>query len=59
VRFPLGSHTGIVVARFPNDTPVASLNEAIAPAVRDLSDEGISGNMAIIEAGRTHVRRAH
>jgi predicted nuclease of predicted toxin-antitoxin system len=59
VRFPLGSHTGILVARFPNDTPVATLNEAIAAAVRDLADNDISGNLAIIEAGRTRLRRAH
>jgi predicted nuclease of predicted toxin-antitoxin system len=58
VRFPLGSHAGIVVARFPNHTPVSTLDEAIAAALRDLSDDDLSGNLAIIEAGRTRLRRA-
>ena len=33
LQYPLGSHAGIVIARFPNETPVEVLNQAIVSAV--------------------------
>lgn len=57
VRFPLGTHHGIIVARFPNDVPVGTLNDALLAAVRALSDEEIAGNLVIVEPGRVRLRR--
>lgn len=57
VRFPLGTHGGIVVARFPNDMPVSSLNEAILAGLRALTDDEIAGSLVIIEPGRVRLRR--
>jgi predicted nuclease of predicted toxin-antitoxin system len=57
LRFPLGSHPGIVLARFPNEVPTAKLNDAILQAVRSLTDEEIAGNLIIIEPGRIRLRK--
>jgi predicted nuclease of predicted toxin-antitoxin system len=38
LRFPLGTHVGIVVARFPNELSTSALNQAILEAVRELSE---------------------
>jgi predicted nuclease of predicted toxin-antitoxin system len=57
LRFPLGSHSGIIVARFPNEVLTAKLNAAILQAVQSLSDEDIVGNLAIVEPGRIRLRK--
>ena len=57
LRFPLGTHAGIVVARFPNEVPTATLNQAILQAVQGLSDEDTTGNLVMIEPGRLRLRR--
>ena len=56
LRFPLGSHDGIIVARFPNETPVEALNQAIVRSIQSLRKEDIGGNLVIIEPGRVRVR---
>jgi predicted nuclease of predicted toxin-antitoxin system len=57
VRFPLGTHHGIIVARFPNDMPVRSLNEAIIAGLHGLTDDEIAGSLVVIEPGRVRLRR--
>jgi predicted nuclease of predicted toxin-antitoxin system len=57
LRFPLGSHPGIIVARFPNEVPTAKLNAEILQAVQSLSDEDIVGNLIIVEPGRIRLRK--
>src|SRR5512143_4158740 len=41
LAFPPSSHHGMVVARFPNQTPIRILNEAVLAAVRSLTDDEI------------------
>jgi predicted nuclease of predicted toxin-antitoxin system len=57
LRFPLGSHPGIVVARFPNEVPTTKVNAAILQAVQSLSGEDIVGNLIIVEPGRIRLRK--
>lgn len=57
LRFPLGSHPGIVVIRFPNEVPTAKLNATILQAVQGLSDEDIVGNLIVVEPGRVRLRK--
>lgn len=57
LRFPFGSHQGIVVARFPNEIPTSRLNEAILRALQSLAAEEVEGNLIIIEPGRIRLRR--
>lgn len=57
LRFPLGSHSGIVIVRFPNELSTTTLVEAILTILRSLSDEEILGNLLIIEPGQIRLRR--
>ena len=58
LKFPLGQHFGIVVARFPNEIPPREMNKDIVVNLRDLGDEDFKGNLIILEPGRIRIRRA-
>ena len=58
LAFPPATHHGVLVARFPNTTPVRVLNDAILAAVRALTDEDIDQVVVIIEPTRIRLRRA-
>jgi predicted nuclease of predicted toxin-antitoxin system len=59
LRFPVGAHRGIVVARFPNEVSTTTMNEVIAEGLRGLSQEEIVGALIVIEPGRIRVRRSN
>jgi predicted nuclease of predicted toxin-antitoxin system len=58
LRFPLGQHFGIVVARFPNEMPPREINKEIMARLKDLRDNEFQGNLIILEPGRIRIRRA-
>jgi predicted nuclease of predicted toxin-antitoxin system len=58
LAFPPGMHHGVLVARFPNETPVRTLNDAILAAIRALTEEDIRHAVVVIEPGRVRLRRA-
>ena len=57
LQYPLGSHAGIVIARFPNETPVEVLNQAIVSALDALAPDELVGCLVIIEPARVRIRR--
>jgi predicted nuclease of predicted toxin-antitoxin system len=57
LTFPLGSHHGIIVSRFPNELPTWRINEEILHGLKSIKDEEIKGNLIIIEPGRVRIRR--
>jgi Domain of unknown function (DUF5615) len=57
LRFPLDTHNGIVVARFPNEISSEALNGAILMALRDMSPEEIKSRLVIVEPGRVRLRK--
>jgi predicted nuclease of predicted toxin-antitoxin system len=57
LSYPTGSHPGIVIARFPSETPVSTLNDAIVAAIAGLSQEEIRGALVVVEPGRIRLRR--
>ena len=57
LRYPLNSHSGIVVARFPNELPTEITNPAIVRAILELTSEEVHGSLVIIEPGRVRIRR--
>jgi predicted nuclease of predicted toxin-antitoxin system len=57
LRFPLDTHHGILVARFPNEVSSETLNGAIATALRDMSPEEIKSRLVIVEPGRVRLRK--
>ena len=57
LEYPLGSHAGIVVVRFPNEAPVGTVNAAVVDALRTVADEELPGSLVIVEPGRVRLRR--
>jgi hypothetical protein len=57
LRFPLNTHHGVLVARFPNEVSSEVLNGAIAMALRDMSPEEIKSRLVIVEPGRVRLRK--
>src|SRR5262245_2773459 len=57
LRYPLGTHSGIVIARFPNELPVEALIAAVVAALSSFSDDGLGGSLVIVEPGRIRLRR--
>jgi len=55
--FPLGTHAGIVVGRFPNSVPTATLNDELVHQLQQLSGQNLEGILIIVEPGRVRVRR--
>jgi predicted nuclease of predicted toxin-antitoxin system len=58
LRFPLGQHFGIVVARFPNEMAPREINREIVTSLRDLGENEFKGNLVILEPGRIRIKRA-
>ena len=57
LRFPLGQHFGIVVARFPTEMGPKEINREIVASLRDLRENDFKGNLLILEPGRIRIRR--
>lgn len=57
LQFPLGSHAGIVVTRFPNTLPTPLVNQQLLNGLFVLEGQTLTGILIIIEPGRTRVRR--
>jgi predicted nuclease of predicted toxin-antitoxin system len=57
LKFPLGQHFGIVVARFPSEMPPREINKEIVASLKDMRDEDFKGNLIILEPGRIRIRR--
>ena len=57
LQFPLRSHAGIVVTRFPNTLPTSQVNQQLLNGLLVLEGQSLTGILVIIEPGRTRVRR--
>jgi len=57
LKFPLGAHYGIVVARLPNELSAPKRVQEIAHALADLKDESLEGALVVISPGRVRIRR--
>jgi hypothetical protein len=56
-RFPLRTHPGIVVVRFPNEISNDVMNAAILAALGNTTPREIEGHVLIVEPGRVRLRR--
>jgi predicted nuclease of predicted toxin-antitoxin system len=56
LRFPLGSHAGIVVVRVPDELSTARMHQELLRGLASLSGEELAGALVIIEIGRVRVR---
>ena len=57
LRFPLGSHCGLVVVRCPNEVTAPSVNAAVAEALERVSDAEMFGALLIVEPSRVRMLR--
>ncbi|MBK9262569.1 MAG: DUF5615 family PIN-like protein [Polyangiaceae bacterium] len=55
--YPLGTHAGIIVTRYPNETPITDLNAAILNAIRSLLEDDLRGALVVVEPHRIRIRR--
>ena len=58
LRFPLGTHAGLVVARFPPHTLARRKSRILTRWVVPLAENDVVGNLLIIEARGVRIRRA-
>jgi predicted nuclease of predicted toxin-antitoxin system len=57
LRFPLRTHPGIVVVRFPNEISHEAMNDAILTALENTDHQEMVGHILIIEPRRVRLRR--
>ena len=57
LHFPVGSHSGIVVAHYDNEISTSELNNQIMNAFDTLTEEDFKGNLIILEPGKIRIRR--
>jgi len=57
LRFPLGSHAGIIVVRVPDRLPTQRVNEELLQALERLKQQKLTGALVIVEVGRIRIRR--
>ena len=57
LRYPIGSHFGIVIARFPSEMSTKEINLQIVEQLKSLTDKDFKGNLIIIEPGNIRVRK--
>lgn len=57
LRFPLGSHAGIVVIRIPDEKSPTELNAELLRTLKQLEAEPLAGCLVIVEMGRIRLRR--
>jgi predicted nuclease of predicted toxin-antitoxin system len=56
LRFPLGSHAGIIVVRVSDELPTAKMHRELLSGLASLSGDKLAGALVIVEIGRVRVR---
>ncbi len=57
LRFPPGTHAGIIIVRVPDELPTSKVNQEMLNALRGLADEELEGLLIVVEVGRVRIRR--
>jgi len=57
LHFPLGSHFGIAIIHFPNETSNNDINRELLERISELSDEDIHGHLIVIEPGKIRIKK--
>ena len=56
LHYPLGSHPGILITRFPNEMSPDKLNRILIDAIKSIQED-LPGNLTIIEPDKVRIRR--
>ena len=57
LKYPVGSHEGIVVAHFPNELTTSELNAQILTAIMFLTEADLKKSLTILEPGKIRSRK--
>ncbi len=57
LRFPINTHFGIAITRFPNEISTSELNNQIIKAFETLTETDFKGNLIILEPGKIRLRK--
>jgi predicted nuclease of predicted toxin-antitoxin system len=57
LRYPLGTHAGIIVVHYPNEMSCSAINGEIRAACAALTEAEMKGALMILEPGRIRLRR--
>ena len=58
LQFPLGSHQGIIVVRFPSATRSRAVVDAVVQILTTIEETEYPGTLIIVEPGRARIRRS-
>lgn len=56
IKFPQGTHFGIVITRFPNEISTKNMVELISQMLNELSEKDICGSLIILSPHRIRLR---
>ncbi|MDI6732255.1 MAG: DUF5615 family PIN-like protein [Candidatus Margulisbacteria bacterium] len=57
IRFPINSHGGIIVLRFPNEISNDMANKELLASLNNLKEAEICGRLIIVEPGKTRLHK--
>jgi predicted nuclease of predicted toxin-antitoxin system len=57
LRFPPGTHQGIIVVRIPDEQPTQAVLDELRRTLTELEGGELAGLLVIVERGRTRIRR--
>jgi predicted nuclease of predicted toxin-antitoxin system len=57
LHFPIGTHFGIVVVRFPNEMATSEMTRQLGGRLRELTDDQFTGHLLVIEPGKVRIRK--
>ena len=57
LAFPIGSHYGIVILRFPNEMPTTEINQQVAKLLSKVKKQDFKGNLIILSKNNIRIRR--
>ncbi|OGZ97904.1 MAG: hypothetical protein A3J10_01710 [Candidatus Sungbacteria bacterium RIFCSPLOWO2_02_FULL_54_10] len=58
VHFPLGSHHGIIILRFPNEMPSSALNVIVGTLMSGIPDHEFVSNLSVLSPRGLRMRRS-
>ena len=56
LKFPVGSHCGIIILRFPNEMSTTTINKMLATLLSKLPKKMLHGSLVILTPGGLRIR---
>ncbi len=59
LSFPLGTHHGIVILRFPNEMPTNDINQHVMKLLFQVKEKDYKGNLIILSVNKIRIRKSY